>query len=105
MSEAVQRTVININGFVMHRPRMTPVFIAIVLVAVLSLVFVWSRLQAINLEYDISRIESQIRSVKEEVKGFELEAAHLGSLQRIESLARQELGLRLPAPGQIIRVD
>ena len=105
MSEAVQRTVIKINGFVMHRPRLTPVFIAIVLVAVLSLVFVWSRLQAINLEYDISRIESLIRSDSEEVKGLNLEAVHLGSHQRIERLARQELGLRLPAPGQIIRVD
>ena len=105
MSQAVQRTVININGFVVHRPRLTPVFIAIFLVAVLSLVFVWSRLQAINLEYDISRIESQIRSANQEVKGLKLEAAHLGSHQRIEGLARQKLGLRLPAPGQIIRVD
>jgi cell division protein FtsL len=105
MSEAVQRTVIKISGFVVDRPRLTPVFIAIVLVAVLSLVFVWSRLQAINLEYDISRIESQIRADKEDIKGLSLEVAHLGSHQRIESLARQELGLRLPTPGQIIRVD
>jgi len=105
MSEAVQRTVVKINGFVMHRPRLTPVFIAIFLVAVLSLVFVWSRLQAINLEYDISRIESQIRSDSEEIRGLKLEVAHLGSLKRIEKLARKDLGLRLPIPGQIIRVD
>lgn len=105
MSEALQRTVIKINGFVLHRPRLTPVFIAIVLVAALSLLFVWSRLQAINLEYDISRLESQIRSGNEEVKRLKLEAAHLGSHKRIERLARQELGLRPPAPGQIIRVD
>lgn len=105
MSEALQRTVVRINGFVMHRPRLTPVFVAIILVAALSLVFVWSRLQAINLEYDISRLESQIRSSSEELKRLKLEAAHLGSHQRIERLARQKLGLRPPAPGQIIRVD
>ncbi len=105
MSEAVQRTVVKINGFVLHRPRLTPVFIAIALVATLSLVFVWSRLQAINLEYDISRIEGLIRSDNEEIKRLTLEVAHLGSHQRIEGLARQELGLRLPAPGQIRRVD
>ena len=105
MSEALQRTVIRINGFVLHRPRLTPVFIAIILMASLSLMFVWSRLQAINLEYDISRLESQIRSGNEEVKRLKLEAVHLGSHQRIERLARQELGLRPPAPGQIIRVD
>ncbi len=105
MSEAAQPTVISINGFEVYRPRLTPVFIAIVLVSVLSLVFVWSRLQAINFEYDISRIEGQIRSGTEEIKGLKLEAAHLGSHQRIERLARQELGLRLPTPDQIIRVD
>ena len=105
MAEAVQRTIITNNGFAVDRPRLTPVFIAIVLVAALSLVFVWSRLQAINLEYDISRIESQIRSDNEEVQGLRLEVAHLGSHQRIENLSRQELGLRLPAAGQIIRVD
>ncbi len=105
MAEALQRTVVRINGFVLHRPRLTPVFIAIILMATLSLLFVWSRLQAINLEYDISRLESQIRSGNEEVKRLKLEAAHLGSHQRIERLARQQLGLRPPAPGQIIRVD
>ena len=105
MSEALHRTVIRINGFALHRPRLTPIFIAIVLMTVLSLMFVWSRLQAINLEYSISHLESQIRSGNEEVKRLKLETAHLGSHQRIEQLARHELGLRPPAPGQIIRVE
>jgi len=105
MSEAVQRTVVKINGFVLQRPRLTPVFVAIVLVAVLSLLFVWSRLQAINLEYEISRLETQIRVETEDVKRLTLEVAHLGSHQRIEGLARQELHLRLPSPSQIIRID
>jgi len=105
MSEAVQRTVVKINGFVLHRPRLTPIFVVILLVAALSLLFVWSRLQAINLEYDISRLETDIRSESEELKRLKLEAAHLGSHKRIERLARHELGLQLPAPGQIIRVD
>ena len=105
MSEALQKTVIRINGFVLQRPRLTPIFIAIILVASLSLMFVWSRLQAINLEYSISHLEGQIRSGTEEVKRLKLEAAHLGSHQRIEQLARHELGLRPPAPGQIIRVE
>jgi cell division protein FtsL len=105
MSEAVQRTVVKINGFVLQRPRLTPVFIAIILVAVLSLLFVWSRLQAINLEYEISRLETQIRTETEDVKRLTLEVAHLGSHQRIEGLARQELHLILPSPSQIIRID
>lgn len=105
MSETMPRTVVKINGFSMDRPRLTPLFVAIALVSLLSLLFVWSRIQAINLEYDISSLQSQIRSGNEEVKRLRLEAAHLASDSRIERLARESLGLQSPAPGQVIRVN
>ncbi len=105
MSEALPRTIVKINGFSLHRPRLAPVFAAIVLVSLLSLLFVWSRIHAINLEYDISGLERQIRLGKQQIKQLKLEAAYLSRDTRIEGLARQELGLRSPASGQIIRVD
>ncbi len=105
MSEALPRTVVKINGFSLHRPRLVPVFAAIVLVSMLSLLFVWSRIHAINLEYDISSLEHQIRTGRQQIKQLKLEAAYLSSDSRIEGLARKELGLRPPASGQIIRID
>lgn len=105
MSEALPRTVIKINGFSLLRPRLAPVFAAIVLVSLLSLVFVWSRIHAINLEYDLSSLERQIRLGKQQVKQLKLETAYLSRDTRIERLARERLGLRAPASGQIIRVD
>ena len=105
MSEILSRTYVKINGFSLQRPRLASVFVAIVLVSMLSLLFVWSRIHAINLEYNISALEKQIRSNQEQIKQLELEAAFLSRNKRIEELAISKLGMRPPAPGQIIRVD
>lgn len=104
MSETMSRTVVKINGFSLDRPRLTPLFVVIALVSLLSLLFVWSRIQAINFEYEISSLQSQIRSGQDDVKRLRIESALLSSDSRIERLAREQLGLQLPAPGQVIRV-
>jgi len=105
MPETLQRTFVKLNGFSLHRPRLAPVFIAIILVSLLSLLFVWSRIHAINLEYGISSLEKQIRDSQQQIKQLEMEAAFLSRNKRIEDLASRQLGMRPPAPGQIIRVD
>jgi cell division protein FtsL len=105
MSQVLARTAFRINGLSLQRPSLAPLLVAIVLMAVLSLVFVWSRLQAINLEYDIARLETQIRAESEEIKRLKVEAVHLASHERIDKLARRELGLRIPDAGQIVRIE
>ena len=105
MSEALSRTVVRINGFSLYRPRFAPIFAAIVLVSLLSLLFVWSRIHALNLEYDISSLERDIRAGQQQIKQLKLEAAYLARDTRIEALARKELGLQTPSSGQIIRID
>ncbi|MFK5925530.1 MAG: cell division protein FtsL [Desulfuromusa sp.] len=105
MSEAVSSTVVRVTGFSFYRPRLASVFVAILLVSLLSLLFVWSRIHAINLEYGISNLERDIRSHEQQIKELKTEAAFLARDKRIEKLARQELGLRTPSPGQIIRVE
>lgn len=105
MSEAVSPTAVKITGFSFYRPRLGSVFVAILLVSLLSLLFVWSRIHAINLEYSVSSLERDIRSHQQQIKELKLEAAFLARDERIERLARKNLGLRTPAPGQIIRVE
>ena len=105
MSEAVSSTTVRVTGFSFYRPRLSSVCVAILLVSLLSLLFVWSRIHAINLEYDISSLERDIRSQQQQIKELKLEAAFLSRDERIENLAGRVLGLRAPAPGQIIRLD
>ena len=105
MSEVLSHTPVSINGFSLRRPRLTPVLFALILVSLLSLVFVWSRIHAINLEYGISSLEREIRDQQQQIKELKLEAAFLARDERIEGLARKHLSLRTPAPGQIIRIE
>ena len=105
MSEAVSQITVKITDFSLYRPRLRSVFIAILLISLLSLLFVWSRIHAINLEYSISSLEREIRSHEQQIKNLTMEAAFLSRDGRIEKLARNELGLRTPSPGQIIRVE
>ncbi len=105
MSQAVPQTTVRIEGFSFYRPRMLAVLIAIFLVSLLSLLFVWSRIHAINLEYEISHLEREIRSEQQQVRELGLEATFLARSERIDKLARTELGMKPPAPGQVIRID
>lgn len=105
MSEVLPTATIKISGFSLQRPQLAPIIAAIIFVSLLSLLFVWSRIHAINLEYDISSLERQLRLGHQQIKQLKLETAYLSRDTRIESLARKELGLRTPTSGQIIRID
>lgn len=104
MSESILRPIPKINGFPLHRPRLLPLFTFIALLLAVSLFFVWSRIQVVNLAYDISSLEGRLRSVQQETQRLRLEAASLRSLERIEMFAVKELGLRLPTSEQVITV-
>lgn len=105
MAEVATPTRVKISSITLAGPGVKPMLIAIVLFSVLALVFVWSRIHAINLEYSISGLQREIRLNQEQLNELSLEAAYLSRSERIESLARNELGLREPDSGQIIQVE
>lgn len=105
MSDTILGGIPKINGFALKRPRLLPLLAFVTVLLAVSLFFVWSRLQVVHLEYDISSIEAQLRVVDQESQRLRLEAASLRSPGRIETVARNELGLRLPTPEQVITVN
>ena len=105
MASVSTRTLPKINGFSLRKPNLLPVLGFIGLFSLAALFFVWSRVQVTSLEYDISRIEATLRSSRQDVAQLTLEAASLRNPKRIERVARQELGLRLPVPEQVVTVD
>lgn len=105
MSETILRPIPKINGFALHRPSLFPLFLFIALLLVISLFFVWSRLQVLHLEYDLSSLEGRVRDLQQQERRLRVEAASLRNPGRIEQLAKNQLGLRLPAPAQVISVD
>jgi cell division protein FtsL len=105
MPDAIARALPKINGFTLRRPNLVPVFAFISLLLMVSLFFVWSRVQVTSLEYEMSQLESSLRSLRQDATNLSLEAASLRSPERIERVARKELNLRLPSSEQVITVD
>ena len=104
MSDTTIRTLPKINGFTLRRPNIVPVLGFIALLLAVSLFFVWSRVQVTSLDYEISKLESTLRDLRQETSNLRLEAASLRSPERIERVARKELNLRLPSAEQVITV-
>ena len=67
-----------------------------------SLFYVWSRIQVIQLGYEISTALKEERALNGVNKKLRLEIATLKSYARIEKLAAEELGMAKPRPGQVI---
>ena len=80
-------------------------FLAFCIIAALiasSLFYVWSRVVVINLGYDLSEAMDTHWKLVQDNKKLQIEIALLKSLARIERIARDELGMEKPLPGQII---
>lgn len=105
MSETTLRALPKINGFSLQRTSLVPLLTMIAAIMLVSLFFVWSRVQVIDMEYELSRLEANLRDADKETARLRLEAASLSSPERIEQVAREELGLRLPTAEQVKMVD
>jgi len=64
--------------------------------------YIWYQTEAIQLGYRIGELEVRINRVKEDIKRLEAKRSELLSLRRVEGIARNELGLVDPAPGQVL---
>lgn len=104
MFQAPSISLPKLPDLVLRRPPLLPMLGYILLFLLLALFFVWSRLQVLNLEYEISRLEGQLRNGRQEATQLRLEAASLRHPGRIEQVAKGELGLKLPDPSQMIIV-
>lgn len=79
----------------------TWIFIASVLMLLL-LGYVWSHIHMTQLEYEIARELHSAEQIKEEQARLKVELATLKSPQRIETLAREKLGMVYPERTQVI---
>ena len=75
--------------------------LAIVLIGV-SLFYVWSRIQVIQVGYEISNALKEGKAFHEANKKLRVEIATLKSYARIERVAGEELKMSKPGPGQVI---
>ncbi|HEY7675747.1 MAG TPA: cell division protein FtsL [Candidatus Methylomirabilis sp.] len=75
---------------------------ALVVGVVLSYVF--QHIQVVRLGYEVERLRGERAALVEQGKVLTLEVGRLRAVKRVEEVARGELGMVTPAPGQIIVV-
>ncbi len=85
-----------------RRPHLLLFAVPALFVIASSLFFVWSRIQVIQLGYEISSALKEGRSLIETNKKLRLEIATLKSYARIEKVATEDLGMSKPRSDQVI---
>ena len=75
-----------------------------ILVFLFGLLFAWQHFQCVRNGYQIEQLKSERTALEEWNHQLRLEQASLADPQRIDTLARQELGLVSPGPQQVIQV-
>ncbi len=75
--------------------------LAVVLASAGLTFYLWHLNEMTRLGYDAARLEEEINRLREDVRRLEIQKEELLSLDRVEGIARGNLGLTDPRPDQI----
>lgn len=78
------------------------VFLAFSFVTIITLFFVWTRLQNIRLRRELGRLKQQEQKLTLDSNRMKLEWARLTSPKRLEELGEQKYNLKRPRPDQVV---
>jgi cell division protein FtsL len=67
--------------------------------------YAWQHFQCIQIRYRIEQLDSERAQATELNQQLHLEVATLRSPMRVDAIARNQLGLTVPVPGQVAPVD
>ena len=70
-----------------------------------GLFYVWQRFQFTKLGFEVARLRQQKAELEERIEPLQVEVDYLSRLERIDPLAREQLGMRPPVPGQVIVLE
>lgn len=85
-----------------------PEYVAILVLAgcaVMGLALVALPAKTMAISYEMSSLRAQLSILQQEVSGLEMERAALESLERIDGIARERLGMREPAQVRLLHVE
>jgi cell division protein FtsL len=66
---------------------------------------VWQRVTVLKLTRDVKKLSEELVAVEKKYKYLSIEMASLNSVERIESIAMNELGLTYPQPEKVIYLN
>jgi cell division protein FtsL len=86
-----------------RNPKMVAVWLLLLCALIAELlVYTWVRVQCVRVGYEIALLNRETQRLTELQDSFKVELARLKSPQRITKIAREKLGLTMPAPRQMM---
>jgi cell division protein FtsL len=70
-----------------------------------AFLYAWQHFEAIQLRYELETLRSERAQASELNQELKLEIAGLRAPGRIDTIARRQLGLTAPVPGQVAPMD
>ncbi len=75
------------------------------MIALCALLYAWQHFETIQLRYDLESLRNERSQAAELNQELKLEVAGLRAPGRIDVIARRQLGLTAPVPGQVAPMD
>ena len=75
------------------------------LIALGAFLYAWQHFETIQLRYQLESLRSERSQATELNQELKLEVAGLRAPERIDMIARRQLGLTAPVPGQVAPMD
>jgi cell division protein FtsL len=72
---------------------------------IFALCYVWTRVQVIQLGYEVSRIRKEVTELVQQRDLLEAEVASLKAPERLTSIASERFGMRLPRGDEVVIVE
>ncbi|MDD5258700.1 MAG: cell division protein FtsL [bacterium] len=77
-------------------------FLFLVLLFCTALAYVWQQIQVMKVGYAINQLKVQIEERENENRFLRMRISNLGSLERVEKIAKERLKMVNPPPENII---
>jgi cell division protein FtsL len=71
----------------------------------LAFLYLWQYVSILELNYEIARRQRELDEAYQEKVALKSDLYHRRSMAEIDEIAHEKLGLRPPAPGQIVVVE
>ncbi len=75
------------------------------LIALCAFLYAWQHFETIQLRYELESLRSERAQATELNQELKLEVAGLRAPERIDVIARRQLGLTVPVPGQVAPME
>jgi cell division protein FtsL len=75
------------------------------LLTLAALGFVWQRYEFVRAGFEVGALRQRQARLQERIAPLEIEVEYLSRPERIESIARERLGLRAPLPSELVLLE